>query len=63
MEKKFSGGLRTMNMNIRKLSKGEFLEVLRDDGIIMGFVVMDFSRFVMRCQRYGFNSREFEFLF
>lgn len=52
-----------MNMNIRKLSKGEFLEVLRDDGIIMGFVVMDFSRFVMRCQRYGFNSREFEFLF
>ena len=52
-----------LSMRIRRFSKAEFLVVLREEGIVVDYTVMDFARFVMKCQRYGFDSSQFSFLF
>lgn len=50
-------------MKVERFGKGEFLEVLREEGVIMGSVVMDFPRFISLCHRHGFHSSQFGFLF
>jgi hypothetical protein len=50
-------------MRIRRFSRAEFLQLLRDEGVVLDYTVLSFGRFVMLCDRYGFNSKEFSFLF
>jgi hypothetical protein len=54
---------RSESMKVERFGKGEFLEVLREEGVIMGSVVMDFPRFISLCHRHGFHSSQFGFLF
>jgi hypothetical protein len=50
-------------IQVRKFSRAEFIQLLRDEGVVIGYTVLSFSRFIMLCDRYGFNSKEFSFLF
>lgn len=50
-------------MEVRRFNKAEFLQLLRDEGVVLGYTVLSFRRFITFCRRYGFNSNEFAFLF
>ena len=48
---------------MRKLNSEEFLKLLKDEGIVVDCVVMDFQRFVKKCLMFGFEPNSFLFLF
>jgi len=50
-------------MEVRRFNRAEFLQLLRDEGVVLGYTVLSFRRFITLCKRYGFNSNEFGFLF
>ena len=49
-------------MEVRRFSRAEFLQLLRDEGVVIGYSVLSFRRFITFCHRYGFNSGDFKHL-
>jgi len=40
---------------VRELFPMELVDLLREDGIVVGCVVMSWSRFIKRCHLFGFD--------
>jgi hypothetical protein len=50
-------------MEVRRFNRAEFLQLLREEGIVLGCTVLGFRRFITYCHRYGFNPKDFSFFF
>ena len=50
-------------VSIRRLSYLEVLDIMREDGIVIDYVIMDSGKFIKRCFRYGIHPGVFKELF
>ena len=46
-----------------KIDEFDFLKMLKDEGVIVGGVVMDSQRFIKRCYMLGFKPSQFKVWF
>ena len=45
----------------RRFNRVEFIKLLRDRGIILNDLMMNYVKFLNACDRYGFKPSDFDF--
>lgn len=48
-------------MKIKKIDRIDFINILWEEGVLVGEVIMDFPRFISLCHGYGFKPDDFKF--